>query len=105
MHEVKIDKEKNRLYLILGKIEHANEPAELARKIRQACQSLKTGFTCLTDLRDYELLEEDREVIIEEIQNFLVQAGMAKVVRVVRQFGVWGHLQFDKSSMSLGYHA
>lgn len=30
---------------------------------------------------------------------------MSKVVRVVRKFGRWGHVQFDKTSMDLGYSA
>lgn len=105
MHEVRIDKEKNRLYLVLERLDSAAEIAEVGDKIRVACESLQQGFTCLTDMRNYELLDKDLEVYIQGVQKFLVQAGMSRVVRVVRRFDRWGHLQFDRSSMGIGYHA
>jgi hypothetical protein len=105
MHRVSTDKEKNRLYLALGKLEGAEEIAQVAAKIRLACQELKPGFSCLTDLREYELVDETLETRIREIQAFLVGQGLTNVVRVVKKFGTWGHVQFDKSSMNVGYHA
>lgn len=105
MHRVEFDKEKNRLYLTLGKLENSDEIQEIAEKIRVACRDLRPGFNCLTDLRDYELIEKGLEPDIKAVQRFLVDAGLTRVVRVVRKFGTWGHLQFDKSSMDVGYHA
>jgi hypothetical protein len=105
MHRVTVDKEKNRLYLTLGKIDGADEIARVAEAIQVACRDLTPGFNCLNDMRDYELLDETQEASIRQVQEFLIQAGLGKVVRVVRKFGAWGHLQFDKSSMSVGYHA
>ena len=105
MHRVTADKEKNRLYLALGKLNGAGEIAQVAEKIRLACQDLKPGFSCLTDLREYELVDETLESRIREIQKFLVGQGLTNVVRVVKKFGTWGHVQFDKSSMNVGYHA
>ena len=105
MHQVEIDKDKNRLYLTLGKLEDEGEVIELAEKIRTVCEDLEPGFSCLNDMRDYELVDEKLEMIIKGIQEFLVGVGLGKVVRVVRKFGAWGHLQFDKTSMDVGYHA
>jgi hypothetical protein len=105
MHRVNTDKGKNRLYLTLGKLEGAEEIAQVDEKIRLACQELTPGFSCLTDLREYELVDERLESRIREIQKFLVSQGLTNVVRVVKKFGTWGHVQFDKSSMNVGYHA
>lgn len=105
MHQVTVDKEKNRLFLTFGKVEGPDEIARVAEKIQTACRDLKPGFSCLNDLRDYELVDESLEASIRQIQEFLVKAGLATVVRVVRKFGTWGHLQFDRSSMHAGYHA
>ncbi|MFP4445717.1 MAG: hypothetical protein ACLFPD_05675 [Desulfosudaceae bacterium] len=105
MHEVRVDPEKNRLYLTFEKLDGPEEITEVGDEIREACQSLTEGFTCLTDMRNYELLDRELEVFIRGVQEFLVEAGMSKVVRVVRRFDRWGHLQFDRSSMGIGYHA
>ncbi len=105
MHSILADKDKNRLYLTLGKLDSVEEIAQVAEKIRTVCRDLKPGFSCLTDMREYELLDENLEPSIKGVQEFLVKAGLRKVVRVVRKFGTWGHLQFDKSSMDVGYHA
>jgi hypothetical protein len=105
MHRVTVDKEKNRLYLTLGKLEGADEIVQVVEKIKAAGRDLRPGFCCLNDMRDYELVDEAQEASIRQAQEFLVKAGLAKVVRVVRKFGTWGHLQFDKMSMNVGYHA
>lgn len=105
MHRVTVDKEKNRLLLTLGKLENTDEILEVVEKIKNACRDLKPGFSCLNDLRDYELVDVGQESLIRQAQEFLVKAGLARVVRVVRKFGTWGHLQFDKTSMNVGYHA
>lgn len=103
MHVIRADKEKNRLYLTLGKLDAVEEMVKVAEEIRDACKDLRPGFTCLTDLRDFELLDEQYEFLITGVQEFLVKAGVSEVVRVVRKFGSWGHIQFDKSSMGVGY--
>jgi hypothetical protein len=105
MHRVTVDKEKNRLYLTLGKMESADEIMQVVEEIKTACQDLKPGFSCLNDLRDYELIDKTMEPSIKDAQKFLVNAGLIRTVRVVRKFGTWGHLQFDKASMDVGYHA
>ena len=105
MYRVMADKQKNRLYLTLGKLDGPEEIEQLGEKIRCDCQDLTPGFDCLTDLREYELVDESLEANIKEIQEYLVGIGLANVVRVVRKFGTLGHFQFDKSSMDVGYHA
>ncbi|ABW67548.1 hypothetical protein [Desulfosudis oleivorans] len=103
MHSIRADKEKNRLYLTLGKLDSLEEMMKVAEGIRDVCKDLRSGFTCLTDLRDFELLDEQYEFLISGVQEFLVDAGVSEVVRVVRKYGSWGHIQFDKTSMNVGY--
>ena len=105
MHKVSVDVQKNRLYITLGQLERVDEILTLGKTLRKECKKLHTGFTCITDLREYELLEENYEIYIKGIQEFLRDMGVSKVVRVVRRFGRWGHVQFDKTSMNLGYSA
>lgn len=105
MHEVHVDTSKNRLYVTIGKLEGREEMETIIEKISAACQELQPGFGCLTDLRDYEVGEEADEKYIFRGQKVMVDAGLKTVVRVRKQFGAWGHFQFDKSSVALGYHA
>ncbi len=105
MHDVRIDLEKNRLYITVGKRENQDEIKTIVEKVGQACQTLKPGFTCVTDLREYEVGPEEDEKYIYQTQKTMVEAGLKNVVRVRKQFGALGHFQFDKQSVALGYHA
>lgn len=105
MVEVRADIKKNRLYITIGSITEENEMAAAIREIEIAIQDLKEGFDCITDLRGYEILDDEREKFIYRAQKILVDAGLSKVVRVVRRFGSLGHFQFDKVSKEVGYHA
>ncbi len=105
MHEIRVDLAKNRLYVTVGKKESQDEILTIVEKITQACKTLKPGFTCLTDLREYEVTPEEDEQYILKTQKIMLDAGMKKVVRVRKQFGSLGHFQFDKYSVMLGYHA
>ena len=67
MHRVEVDKDKNRLYLTLGKLEGADEIAQLREKIKNACQCLKPGFNCLNDMREYELIDEKLEARVKDV--------------------------------------
>lgn len=105
MHEVKIDQEKNRLYITIGKLDDREEIEATIHDIKTACKQLKPGFGCLTDLREYELISEEDEHHIYEAQKIMVEAGLSNVVRVVKKFGYLGHYQFDKTAKAAGYHA
>ena len=102
MQDIQADIEKNRLYITLGKFENYEEMYNVALKIRDETNKLQKGFDALTDLRNYEVLGERFEELMKGIQLFLVDAGVSKVVRVVRKFGTWGHVQLDRASMDAG---
>jgi len=105
MHEVKVDKEKNRLYITLGKLDNDDEIQTVLNKIEKACIELEKGFCCLTDLREYEVRGEEDEPYIFKAQKTMVNAGLAHVVRVVKRFGYLAHYQLDKTAVAAGYHA
>src|SRR6056297_1991976 len=85
MHDIRADLEKNRIYVTIGKIEDEAEMARIREKIKSECVKLKKGFTCLTDLRDYEYQDEIFEEYLKQAQQALLEAGMSTVVRVHRQ--------------------
>lgn len=105
MHDIRADLNKNRIYISIGKIENESEMQSIVDKVKSECPKLKTGFTCLTDLRYYEYQDEIFEKYIKEAQEALLAQGMSKVVRVHRKVGMLGHLQFETVSLDLGYRA
>ncbi|NOY68118.1 MAG: hypothetical protein GXP53_01305 [Deltaproteobacteria bacterium] len=105
MSNVRVDTKKNRIYITIGRIADEKEMAAIVKKIQMECALLKPGFTCLTDLRDYEIQDDVFEKYIKRAQEILVAAGMYKVVRVRRKMGTLAHFQFDNASYEVGYHA
>ena len=105
MYDVKTDIDKNRIYITIGKLEGEAEMQALAQTIKSECQKLKKGFTCITDLRKYEVQDEQFEIYVTKTQEAMIAAGLSKVVRVRRETGLLGHFQFDNASMDVGYHA
>ncbi len=105
MYDIKTDTEKNRITITIGKVESESEIQEIARSVQSACRRLKKGFTCITDLRRYELQDDQFEIYVKETQAVMVQAGLSRVVRVRRETGLLGHFQFDNASSEVGYHA
>ena len=105
MYDVKTDIDKNRIYITIGKLEGEAEMQALAQTVKSECQKLKKGFTCITDLRKYEVQDEQFEIYVTKTQEAMIAAGLSKVVRVRRETGLLGHFQFDNASMDVGYHA
>lgn len=105
MYDVTADIEKNRIYITVGKLEGESAMQALAQAVKTECQKLKKGFTCITDLRKYEVQDDRFENYVTQTQEAMIEAGMSKVVRVRRETGLLGHFQFDNASMDVGYHA
>ena len=105
MHEIRADQDKNRIYITLEQIDNETEMKHIVDQVKSECLKLKKGFSCLTDLRNYEYQDEIFEKYIKFAQEALVDAGMSKVVRVHRKVGVLAHYQFETVSLDVGYHA
>ncbi|WP_300668055.1 hypothetical protein [Desulfoluna sp.] len=82
MHEIRVDIDKNRLYFTLGMINQGDELAEIIHKVQQASYKLSRGFTCITDLRHYELAEGISENFMRLCQEALWDCAIGRVVRV-----------------------
>ncbi len=105
MYDVKTDIDKNRIYITIGKLKDETEMQSLAQNVKTECQKLQKGFTCITDLRKYEVQDEIFEFYVTQTQEAMLLAGLSNVVRVRRETGLLGHFQFDNASMDVGYHA
>ena len=105
MYDIKTDTEKNRIIITIGKLEDESEIKALAQSVKSACRKLKKGFTCITDLRKYAVMDDQFEKYVQETQTAMIEAGLSEVVRVRREMGLLGHFQFDNASSAVGYHA
>ncbi len=105
MHDIRADLDKNRIYITIGKLEDETEMKQIVAEVKSECRKLKRGFTCLTDLRNYEFQDERFEDYVRKAQKTLLDTGMSGVVRVRRKTGAIAHIQFDNVSSDLGYHA
>lgn len=105
MYDVKTDTVKNRIIITIGHLDGEAEMQALARDVTETCGKLEKGFTCITDLRKYEIQDDVFEPYVKQTQEAMIAAGLSKVVRVVRETGLLGHFQFDNASMDVGYHA
>lgn len=105
MYNVRIDKEKNRLYLTANEI-YRREAKEFAELIERECKKLKPGFTCITDLRRQKRQIGKIDRIICDVKTLLANAGMKKVVRIVNPGSPDIELQFEAISvLNVGYSA
>jgi len=105
MFDIKTDTKKNRIIITIGKLEGEAEIKALAQSVQSACRELKKGFTCITDLRKYAVMDDQFEKYVQETQAAMIEAGLSSVVRVRRETGLLGHFQFDNASSQVGYHA
>jgi len=98
MHEIRIDRSKNRLYLTLGLIEHDFEINTIISTIMDVVEQLQSGFTCLSDLREYHVKSRQDEEFMREIQEILWEIGVEKVVRISHDYCT-DHFHFEQESL------
>lgn len=99
MHEIRIDRSKNRLYLTLGSIENKSEINAIIAGITEVVEQLRSGFTCLSDLRTYRVKTRQDEEFMREIQEILWEAGIGKVARISESPQFSNHFHFEKDSI------
>lgn len=105
MYKVESNSQKNRLYITLGDLETEDIKPILA-DLDTCIAKLKSGFTCLVDIRKMKFDPQKKgSEYVEIIQGALSDSGMADVVRVVNQTDADHYLRMDEQSISLGYKA
>lgn len=103
MHLMRIDLEKNCLYLTFGPIENKQELKTVLEDLERKLPDFSPGFACITDLREFHKIGSAGEEMILQIQKRLKQAGLAFAVRIERRQALFEHLQFETGSMEAGY--
>lgn len=104
MHQIRIDTEKNRLYLTLESISDREETRDIVVRTQLLIKSLRQGFTCITDLTRYCCEGEASENFMREIQEILWDAGVKRVARISPNCLAKGHFRFEeKSAVWPGY--
>lgn len=103
MHSMRMDLEKNCLFLSFGPIEGHQEFQQILKDVERVLPDFSPGFACVTDLREYQRTGRASEEIILQIQKRLKEAGLAFAVRIERRQSLFEHLQFETGSMEAGY--
>lgn len=100
------DIDKNRLYIKFGKTQ-ISELTEFTHEITQEAKKLKPGFTCLSDLRDFKLIDKDSVLSsdikqIATVQKTLKELGSSESARVVDP-QVWLFNLMTEGEKQMGY--
>ena len=84
MHAIKADQSKNRIYITLGAIE-TGEGETLVAGIKAETARLTPGFTCVSDITGFSILDPKEAVWADTALKTLAEAGMVRAVRVTGQ--------------------
>lgn len=105
MYKVASDPLKNRLYITLEALD-TEDVKPILSDLNKNISKLKTGFTCLVDIRSMKFDPQTKGAeYVEIVQGALADSGMSNVVRVINKEDANYHLSMDELSISLGYKA
>lgn len=103
-YQVRADSVKNRLYLTLGVMDR-DEISRFNADVREALESLNTGFGCITDVRGLripvERIERDDVDQIIHVHRMLKEKGVGGIVRIA-ETQVWLAAALAESGMIAG---
>jgi hypothetical protein len=95
MHTIKIDIQKNRLYLTLIGVLKIPEAKKIQEEIANSVSKLLPEFDVINDLSKYIQGDDKAAPILQEIAQFLIINKVKRIVRIVGQSKA-GLLQFAK---------
>jgi hypothetical protein len=104
MHTIRVDPEKNRLYITLEGFSTIEQVKAAERELREAANNLKPGFDLVNDISNYKPGTSEIVVLFRQIQEMLKNAGMGRVIRVVKKYTITD-LQFVRTAKDTGYNA
>lgn len=81
MHEIRLDAEKNRLYIVLKTV-IKGEGETIHNRIVEAVSNLQKGFTIIADISEFIPSEPSEVYYVDIILKLLAEAGLYKAVRV-----------------------
>jgi hypothetical protein len=95
VYEVRVDTNKNRLYLILKGFLKDGQAKEAADQVIAGIDKLKPGFDIITDIREFKPMSPKGSDEIARGQQYAKDKGVRRIVRVVGR-EVIGGMQFDR---------
>lgn len=100
---VKVEKDKNRLYLQLEGFLKDDQLTEAARQVKEGVDQLKPNFDVINDISGFSPATPKGREIIMDVQKYTLQKKVNRVVRIVGT--TIGKIQFERSSKQAGYTA
>jgi hypothetical protein len=102
MHTLRIDAQKNRLYITLSGFFNLEEMKKWAEETMTAAKKLRRGFDVITDISQFKPTTPEGTKEIERVQSFFKMSGVRLGVQVVGE-NVLAGLQFKRMSILSGY--
>ena len=100
MIEVKVDSEKNYIFIKLGGFLHDDEMSIAANKVISEAKKLKKGYKVITDVTKFSPSSQAGALEIQKAQKFLLDNGSSKFIRIVES--MLGKMQFSKTAREIG---
>lgn len=101
MYDIHVDTAKNRIYLTLeGFIDEPKAQACIAA-FKAGIDQLQPGFIVISDLQGFKPVSRRVTELIAEGQQYELDHGMSKVVRIMDQHTL-GIMQFERISKETG---
>ncbi|MFC1851511.1 hypothetical protein ACFL27_15045 [candidate division CSSED10-310 bacterium] len=92
---VRVDRLKNRIYLVLEGYHDLAEALRIKGLYKNAIAECRSGFTVLVDVSEYQPGPSEVQEVHAEAVQLAASAGVAKVARVVGQVPL-GAMQLDR---------
>ncbi|HPH94701.1 MAG TPA: hypothetical protein PKW33_09305 [Anaerolineaceae bacterium] len=105
MHEVKVNTNKNRLYLTIKGRYTVPEITEVATLITGEAKKLKANFGIVSDISEFVPASEEVRLIMQDTMKKLKDMGLGHVVRVIKSDAVVAANQWQRTSRAAGYTA
>jgi hypothetical protein len=103
MYELKVDIDKNRLFLKLDGFFHDDELVNTVNDVKRAINSLKPNFDVINDISGFRPATPEGRDLMMGAMKYVIEHKVNRVVRVVEN--VTGSMQFSRASKEMGYTA
>lgn len=102
---VEADQEKNRIYILMGKI-HEDDFIQFFFEVDQATQEVAPEFSLIIDIR---MIQFDSTPSLltwdQKLQELLALRKIGKAVRIINDDTKKLHMEFDRASRAAGFRA
>jgi hypothetical protein len=104
MQTLRVDKQKNRLYIVLSGFVDAEEMKANSDETIEVTKQLKPGFDVITDISNFKPTTPEATKHIERVQANFKAAGVRRGVRVVGESAITA-MQFSRTGKHVGYES